>query len=76
MKKVKKYSEIRQKLQIDVDKKTDNGLAKFTHYLQNHKNGVSEYFKNDAEEYLTTIHEKLNILEELVTIENKLEDID
>ena len=64
MKKVKKYSEIRQKLQIDVDKKTDNGLAKFTHYLQNHKNGVSEYFKNDAEEYLTTIHEKLNILEE------------
>ncbi|MCV2485942.1 DNA (cytosine-5-)-methyltransferase [Flavobacterium sp. SH_e] len=64
MKKVKKYSEIRQKLQIDVDKKTDNGLAKFTHYLQNHKNGVSEYFKNDAEKYLTTIHEKLNILEE------------
>jgi len=64
MKKEKKYSEIRQKLQIDIDKKTDNGLAKFTHYLQNHKNGVSEYFKNDAEEYLTTIHQKLNILEE------------
>ncbi len=64
MKKVKKYSEIRQILQIDIDKKTDNGLAKFTHYLQNHKNGVSEYFKNDAEEYLTSIHQKLNILEE------------
>ncbi len=64
MKKEKKYSEIRQKLQIDIDKKTDNGLAKFTHYLQNHKNGVSEYFKNDAEEYLTSIHQKLNILEE------------
>ena len=64
MKKVKKYSEIRQKLQIDIDKKTDNGLAKLTHYLQNHKNGVSEYFKNDAEEYLTNLHEKLNILEE------------
>jgi len=64
MKKVKKYSEIRQKLQIDIDKKTDNGLAQFTHYLQNHKNGVSEYYKNDATEYLINVHEKLNILEE------------
>lgn len=64
MKNVKKYSEIRQKLQIDIDKKTDNGLAKLTHYLQNHKNGVSEYFKNDAEDYLIGLHEKLNILEE------------
>lgn len=64
MKKEKKYSEIRQILQIDIDKKTNNDLAKFTHYLQNHKNGVSEYFKNDAEEYLTSIHQKLNILEE------------
>ncbi|KOP40083.1 DNA (cytosine-5-)-methyltransferase [Flavobacterium sp. WLB] len=64
MKKAKKYSEIRQKLQIDIDKKTDNGLAKLTHYFQNHKNGVSEYFKSDATEYLTNLHEKLNILEE------------
>ncbi|MFH6933813.1 DNA (cytosine-5-)-methyltransferase [Flavobacterium sp. FlaQc-30] len=64
MKKAKKYSEIRQKLKIDVDKKTDNGLAKLTHYFQNHKNGVSEYFKSDATEYLTNLHEKLNILEE------------
>jgi DNA (cytosine-5)-methyltransferase 1 len=60
----KKYSAIKEKLQIEVDKKTDNGLAQLTHYFQNHTNGVSQYFKDDATEYLTDIHEKLNILEE------------
>ncbi|MGM8360793.1 DNA (cytosine-5-)-methyltransferase [Flavobacterium sp. ARAG 55.4] len=64
MKKLNKYSEIRQKLKIEVDKKTDNGLAKLTHYLQNHKNGVSQYFKSEATEYLTNLHDKLNIVEE------------
>jgi len=41
----KKYSEIKAKLQIEVNKATDNGLAHLTHYFQNHKNGVSQYFK-------------------------------
>jgi hypothetical protein len=31
----KKYSAIKEKLQIEVDKKTDNGLAQLTHYFQN-----------------------------------------
>lgn len=35
----KKYSDIRTKLQIVVDKKTDNELAHLTHYFQSHKNG-------------------------------------
>lgn len=60
----KKYSAIKEKLQIEVDKKTDNGLAQLTHYFQNHTNGVSQYFQNDAKEYLTDLHDKLNIVEE------------
>jgi len=64
MKKLKKYSDIKDKLQIEVDKKTDNGLAQLTHYFQNHANGVSQYYKNDAKDYLVDLHEKLNIVEE------------
>lgn len=60
----KKYSAIKDKLHIEVDKKTDNGLAQLTHYFQNHTNGVSQYFESDAAEYLTNLHEKLNIVEE------------
>lgn len=64
MKKLKKYSEIRNRLKIEVDKKTDNGLAQLTHYFQNHTNGVSQYYKSYAKEYLADLHEKLNITEE------------
>ncbi len=64
MKKLKKYSEIRERLKIEVDKKTDNGLAQLTHYFQNHTNGVSQYYKSDAKEYLADLHEKLNIIED------------
>ena len=59
-----KYSDIKRKLKIEVDKKNGEGLAHLTHYFQNHKNGVSEYFKPFAKEYLFNLHEKLNILEE------------
>ncbi|MGQ0826904.1 MAG: DNA (cytosine-5-)-methyltransferase [Bacteroidota bacterium] len=60
----KKYSEIRKKLNIVVDKTTNNDLAHLTHYLQNHKNGVSQYFKPNATSYLTDLHAELNILQE------------
>ena len=60
----KKYSDIKEKLQIVVDKKTTNDLAHLTHYFQNHKNGVSQYFRPSATEYLTELHEELNIAEE------------
>ena len=60
----KKYSDIKEKLQIVVDKKTTNDLAYLTHYFQNHKNGVSQYFRPSATEYLTELHEELNILQE------------
>lgn len=60
----KKYSSIRSKLQIVVNKKTDNEMAHLTHYFQNHTNGVSQYFKSNATEYLSELHQKLNIAEE------------
>jgi DNA (cytosine-5)-methyltransferase 1 len=59
-----KYSAIKKKLKIEADKKAPDGLAHLTHYLQNHKNGVSEYFKPFAKEYLTELHEQLSIVEE------------
>ncbi|WP_028376698.1 DNA (cytosine-5-)-methyltransferase [Leeuwenhoekiella sp. MAR_2009_132] len=60
----KKYSDIREKLQIVVDKKTTNEMAHLTHYFQNHKNGVSEYYKTNAQEYLSELHESLDLTEE------------
>lgn len=60
----KKYSNIKEKLQIVVDKKTTNDLAHLTHYFQNHENGISQYFRPSATEYLTELHEVLNIIEE------------
>lgn len=59
-----KYSKIKQKLQIDINKSTDSGLANLTHYFQNHTNGVSEYFRPRATKYLEEVHEKLGLLEE------------
>lgn len=60
----KKYSDIRKKLQIVVDKTTDSGLAHLTHYFQNHTNGVSQYFKPNATSYLADLHADLNILQD------------
>lgn len=59
-----KYSDIKAKLRIEVNKTTDNDLAQLTHYFQNHKNGVSKYFEPNAKNYLEELHEKLNISEE------------
>jgi DNA (cytosine-5)-methyltransferase 1 len=60
----KNYSQIREKLKIEVNKTSGNGIAHLTHYFQNHLNGVSEYFKPEASNHLSELHEKLNILEE------------
>jgi DNA (cytosine-5)-methyltransferase 1 len=59
-----KYTEIRKKLNILPEKEKDNGLAHLTHYLQNHKNGVSHYFHEPAVEYLRQIKDKVDNLEE------------
>lgn len=59
-----KYSDIKAKLKLEVGKATNNHLAHLTHYLQNHQNGVSQYYKLNATSYLTTLHKELNILQE------------
>ena len=64
MKMSKKYSDIREKLKIVVDKKTTNEMAHLTHYFQNHKNGVSQYYRPTAKEYLAELHENLVIAQE------------
>lgn len=55
-----KYSEIRKKLKIEVDSKSDFRLAHLTHYFQNHQNGVSKYFHPEAKKYLTNLYEELD----------------
>jgi len=60
----RKYSEIREKLNFVIDKKTTDEMAYLTHYLHNHKNGVSQYFKPKAEKYLHQLHEELGLVEE------------
>jgi DNA (cytosine-5)-methyltransferase 1 len=46
------YSNIKDELKINVDKHLNDGFAYLTHYWQNHHNGVSQYFKLSAKEYL------------------------
>lgn len=60
----RKYSEIREKLNFVIDKKTTDEMAHLTHYFHNHKNGVSHYYKPTAEKYLYELHEQLGIVEE------------
>lgn len=49
---MKKYSEVKRVLNIEVDKTEDDGLAHLTHYFQNHENGVAHYFCESAVDYL------------------------
>ncbi|MEA5458959.1 DNA (cytosine-5-)-methyltransferase [Arcicella sp. LKC2W] len=61
----KKYSEIKDKLKIEVTNKTiENDLAYLTHFFQNHKNGVSRFFRPKATSYLTDLHNILKIPEQ------------
>lgn len=59
-----KYSTIKKKLKIEVDRATNNGLAHLTHYFQNHVNGVSQHYKKPATDYLSLISDELSLMEE------------
>jgi DNA (cytosine-5)-methyltransferase 1 len=62
-KKVKIWSkDIRPKLNLEVDNNSGDGLAYITHYLQNHQNGVSQYFKPAANKYLAEIYQEQNVI--------------
>ena len=47
-----KYSDIRKKLNISVTRPELSDLANLTHYLQSQKNGVSNFYKKKAVEYI------------------------
>jgi DNA (cytosine-5)-methyltransferase 1 len=49
---VVRYSEIRNKYDLDIKKVSDNKLAYITHYLQNIGDESAEYFREEAERYL------------------------
>ncbi len=48
---MKKYSELKEKAKIDPVKSPGEELAFFTHYIHHHKNGISRYYKDEAEKF-------------------------
>ena len=50
--KMKRYSELIEKLQTMVDEESSFKLATVTHYLQNSDNSASSYYKDEAIEIL------------------------
>ncbi len=48
---MKTYSELKEKIKFNIIRDNDEGLAYLTHFLQHRKNGVSHYYKKNAEEY-------------------------
>ena len=62
--KMVKYSTIKKKLQIEVERTNDIGLAHLTHYFQNHVNGVSQHYEKPATEYLSRLSSELQLAEE------------
>lgn len=59
-----KYSTVKKKLKIEVERTADNGLAHLTHYFQNHVNGVSQHYRKPAKEYLSQLSDELQLVEE------------
>ena len=57
---MKKYSEIRQELQLDPVKNSSEDFAYFTHYIHNKSNGVAHYYKQQAEEFINLVEEPLS----------------
>ena len=53
-----KYSEIREKIDIQPLKDNDNSQAYATHYLHNLGNGATKYFEEEASKYLLKFTEK------------------
>lgn len=70
-KKIKKYSEIKEKIGIDTLKDTTENSAYLTHYLHNRKNGVSKYYLPQAEEYFTSVVNEP--LQEYLTLDLKFD---
>ena len=61
---MKKYSSIRIKYGIVPEKDFENRQAFFTHYLQNHNNGVAQHFVATATDYLLSSQDEGTVLKE------------
>lgn len=60
-----KYTDVRKMLNLGFEKNVENdSLAHFTHFLQNHKNGISGYYKNGAKHFLEEAHSRLGVVTE------------
>ena len=59
MKKLNKYTEIKKKLKIEVDRKTDYRLANFSHFFQTSDTDAALYFENGAKEYLLSLEDSI-----------------
>jgi DNA (cytosine-5)-methyltransferase 1 len=59
-----KYSTVKKKLKIEVERAADNGLAHLTHYFQNHINGVSKHYRKSAKDYLSQLCKELQLVQE------------
>jgi len=56
------YSEIKRRLNLKVEKNTsDDKLVYLTHFFQNTTNGVSEFFRPQAQRYYQEIQSKLKL---------------
>ncbi len=62
--KMPKYTEIREKLNINVKKPDQTELAYLTHFLHTYKNGASHYFEEPATQYLINILDKFDKVSE------------
>jgi len=49
---MKKYSELKKKIKVDILKEKGEGLAYLTHYLHHSDNGVSHYYKDNADDFI------------------------
>lgn len=45
------YTDLKKKFNIDIDKHLNDGFAHLTHYWQNHRNGVAQYYQPLALQY-------------------------
>lgn len=61
---MKKYTEIKKQLKIEVDRRTDDRLAHLTHYFQTANSKAGSYFESKAKEYLLELNEDLVNLQE------------
>jgi DNA (cytosine-5)-methyltransferase 1 len=59
-----KYSSLREKLKVETLNSNSEDLAYFTHYLHNHKNGVSKSYEERAKSYYQKINEELDVTSE------------